>query len=55
MLDVLPNAQDLGKLMIGEDVLNDTEEHIDLLETQIERTGKVGIQNYMQSQMGGLR
>ena len=94
MLDALPNLQDLGKLMIGEDVLeamncdlrletgaqatvkdamahcesvrdyvsrdllqsilDDTEEHIDFLETQIELAGKVGIQNYLQSQMGEL-
>jgi bacterioferritin len=94
MLDALPNLQDLGKLLVGEDVpeilngdlqleraaqatvkagiahcegvrdyvsreilediLVDTEEHIDFLETQLDVLNKVGLQNYLQSQMGEI-
>jgi bacterioferritin len=92
MLDGLPNLQDLGKLLIGENliecmncdlkleyaaqatikdgiagcevardyvsrdllqkILDDTEEHIDFLETQLDLVGKVGEPNYLQSQIG---
>jgi len=35
-----------------EDILESEEEHIDYLETQLELIGKIGIENWLQSQMG---
>ncbi|MBR9908922.1 MAG: bacterioferritin [Gammaproteobacteria bacterium] len=90
-LEGLPNLQDLGKLLVGEntlemlecdlklemqaipdlkdaieycesvrdyvsrdlfaDILDSEEEHVDWLETQLSLIDKVGLQNYLQSQM----
>lgn len=46
-------VQDFVSRELFEGILDSEEEHIDWLETQLELIGKVGIQNYIQSQMSG--
>ncbi|THF56879.1 bacterioferritin [Pseudothauera rhizosphaerae] len=47
------SCKDYVSREIFEDILEETEEHIDYLETQFELIDKVGLHNYLQSQMGG--
>jgi len=51
-ISVCEQARDYVSRELFEMILDDTEEHIDWLETQIELIEQVGLQNYLQSQIG---
>lgn len=53
-IDACENGKDFVSRNILREILDDTEEHIDFLETQLELINNVGLQNYLQSMMGEL-
>ncbi|HLS50850.1 MAG TPA: bacterioferritin [Burkholderiaceae bacterium] len=51
-IEYCESVRDYVSRDILESILDDSEEHIDWLETQIELVDKLGVHNYLQSQVG---
>ena len=51
-INVCLEANDGGSRELFAKILVESEEHVDWLESQIELIGKIGIENYLTSQMG---
>jgi bacterioferritin len=52
--EICEEAGDYVTMKLFEELLTDEEGHIDFLETQLDLLAKVGLQNYLQSQMGSV-
>ena len=52
--DICHDEGDYVTMKLFEELLKDEEGHIDFLETQLELVKTVGLQNYLQSQMGEI-
>ncbi len=50
-IEYCESAKDFVSRELFESILSSEEEHVDWLETQLSLIGKVGIENYLQSQM----
>jgi bacterioferritin len=51
-IDLCIRLKDNGTREVLEPILAESEEHVDWLETQLHLIGQVGLQNYLQAQMG---
>ncbi len=52
LIELCTRLKDNGSRDLVEPILVESEEHIDWLETQLELIEKVGLQNYLQTQIG---